>query len=249
MDVKGIIEKVVAGLVGAALLAAIGWIAGRFSSSELPSIRAEYVWLDLPNPIFPLRDQAKMAEIDRPFNLTGLGAFLGQTGLNVKVGKLTIRNTSRVRSKQIELTAKAGGFLALDPSIKGQELRKQATVNALDGEASAQFLVFTDDFYRTPTFKVIYDDKLVDVIQMVPDQFQPYLYDYVLPIVALIFIGALTVMILLFAIGVWLYSFYDPDVYIRALTPAQVKVMIEKLDAVRARFPDKLPKPEIPASS
>src|SRR5258708_1042551 len=155
MDVKGIGEKVVGGLVGAAILAAIGWAAGKFSAPELPSIRADYVWLEVPNPVFVTRDPNKMAEVDKPFNVVGLGAYLGQAGITAKIAKLTVRYNSGGRSKQIEIIATSGGLLSADPSFKGQELRKQITLNSIDGEGSVQFIVVSDaGYYKEPSVKV-----------------------------------------------------------------------------------------------
>jgi hypothetical protein len=249
MDVKGIVEKVVAGLVGAAILGAIGWAAGKFSAPELPSIRADYIWMEVPNPVFVTRDPVKYAEVDEPFGVSGLGQYLAQAGSSAKIGKLTVRNTSRVRSKKIEISAKTGGIFAADSGLKGQELRKQVTLNSLDGEGTAEFIVVSDaGFFREPSVKVIFDDKLIDVEQLVPDRFLPNLYDYVWLIITLVFLGGLVAVVLVVAIFVWLYSFYDPDVYVRGLTPAQVKAMIDKIEAIKQRFPDKMPKPEAPAA-
>ena len=72
--------------------------------------------------------------------------------------------------------------------------------------------------------------------------------DYVFPIVAILFVGAVTVLIAIIAIFVWLYSFYDPDIYVRGFTPDQVKKMMEKIDTIKQKFPEKMPKADVPAS-
>jgi hypothetical protein len=245
MDVKGIIEKVVAGLVGAAILGGIGWAAGKFSAPELPSIRADYVWMEVPNSFFVSRDPARTADLDKQFGVVGLGQFLGSTGGTAKIGKLTVRNASRVRSKQVEISAKTGGIFAVDSNIKGQELRKQVLLGSLDGEGKAEFIVLSDaGFYKEPSVKVIVDDKLIDVDQLLPDRNLPNLYDYVWIILVLVFLGATTGLILVLLIGTWFYSFYDPDIWLRNLSAGQVKDMVDKIEKIRQKFPEKLPKPE-----
>ena len=248
MDWKGIWEKVLAGVIGATILGLGSWFWGSWSAPEAPAIVSIYNAMDVPNPIPFERDPKKLADFDAAVRLPGLAKYLSGADSTFRLGTLKVKNSSRIRSKAIELSMSSGGVLRFDDGISGREFQKQTTIQSLDGMKEARFIVVSHShlFSQGVPVQLIYDNRTLDVGSF-PDLESAAFFAGGTPF-ALFFAGVgLIAVIFLVVGGVFaVVAKMNPDLEIKNMTNAQVAKMLKQLERIKEKFPEKLPKDGTP---
>lgn len=246
MDWKGVGEKLIVAIVAGAILGGAGWMLGRATAPDVPSIRADAFWIDIPNPIYPSSDTNRFSSIDKSLGVQGIGEILGRTGYEVRIGKLNIQNTSSVRSKQIEVSIQLGGIIQGSGRVKDSAFSKEIVVNPIDGNGKTSIFFATHaGLFSTAPLKVIYDDRNVDIAQVSNETMQVISQApaFIVPLVAVFgMLGLISAIVIIVALIFAVVTRFYPDVGLRNITPAMVEKMMRQLDQIKEKYPEKMPK-------
>jgi len=246
MDWKGVGEKLIVAIVAGAILGGAGWMLGRATAPDAPSIRADAFWVDIPNPVYPSSDINRFSSIDKALGVQGIGEILGRTGYEVRIGKLNIQNTSSVRSKQIEVSIQLGGMIQGSGRGKDSALLKEIVVNPIDGNGKTSIFFATHArSFSTAPLKIIYDDRNVDIAQASNETMQVINQApaFAVPLLAALgMLGLFSAVVIIAALILAVVTRFYPDVGLRNITPAMVEKMMRQLDQIKEKYPEKLPK-------
>src|ERR1022692_967577 len=104
-------KSLIAPVIVAAIIGAVGFAFGRATAPETASIDAQIKWIDVPNPLFGLATIApeKMGELDKyvqsKYKMNGASTALRKFSFvsPVRLSIITLQNTTSVRSKPVEV--------------------------------------------------------------------------------------------------------------------------------------------------
>jgi hypothetical protein len=180
-------KSVIASLIVAAIVGAVGFAFGRITAPETASIDAQIKWVDVPNPLFGLStviSPEKMSELDKyvqsKYKMNGASTALRKFSFEspVRLSIITLQNTTSVRSKPVEVEGVPGSLLFSDSTLEPQtDYVSKLKLKPFDPDGkvtvysiSAPWSIFTD--YPV---KVLHDDRKVELKSLdVSDDFMPF---------------------------------------------------------------------------
>ena len=223
MDWKGIIEKVIIAVVAGAILGIFGWILGRATAPETPSVRAQLKWVDVESDqrVYGalLKNRGDMEKaFGTVFEMTGIEKALEDIGSRLRVATLKVENNTSVRTQEVEVYIQGRGIVTSPGAVvKSTAVVSELKLKPLDPGDSTIVYILAKPWspYTSDPVRVIYDGRKVDIMgfDYLDEQ---YLFgiavtSYPILIVALLGAGVLFVVIVGAAIASELVYAMKPD--------------------------------------
>jgi hypothetical protein len=173
-------KAVIAPVLVAAIIGVGAFVWGRMTAPDAPLIDAEIQWVDVPNPITgitALIPPDKQVELDKYVqSRTGLtktsAALLKfQFSPTIRIATLSLRNTTSVRSKPIEIQGPDDSIVfALNTVDALTQYSNRVQIKPLDpdGRTSIQIISSGWSPFDDNPVKILHDDRKVDVKSVIP---------------------------------------------------------------------------------
>jgi hypothetical protein len=183
MTIQSILEKVIVAVLSAALLAGGGWFAARFFADSPQIVTAEVNMVKSPNPLALISAQ-QLKQVDAMAAAGGFGALsrnievLRYSG-SVGVGYIELRNNSRARSKEVEVSVKQGFGWSASMDGDAQSVRPDFKIKPIEpgGKSELYFVSQTIFSQGEVPVSVIHDNLRVDLqIERISTAFPGYKY-------------------------------------------------------------------------
>lgn len=259
LDWKGIVEKTIVAVMAGIILAGLAWIYAVSTSETKKAVVAEAEWIEVPNPVYTL-DRKTALELDKivgdNFGLTDLVSFMRtmSIGSATRISVLTIKNAGDTRTKDIDISAKAGAIFSSKRIDNGATVQSRIQLRPLDPKETALVYIVMPrwSFYETLPITVLNDGKLVELeLKTLAGQEWEFLRSvnankgWVAAGLFLAIIGGMTIVVT--AISAVAYTFFKKQMLIstaKSAKPKALRYWLDLIEHVRANAPDRLAEAE-----
>jgi hypothetical protein len=249
-------KSLIAPLIVAAIVGVAAFAFGRATAPETASIDAQIKWVDIPNPLFGLASlisPEKMGEIDKyvqsKYKMNGVSLALRKFSFEspVRLSIITLRNTTSVRSKPVEVEGVPGSLLfsdhTVDPQTDYVDKLKLKPFDP-DGKVTVYSISVPWSIFTEYPVKVLHDDRKVELKSLdVTDESMPFFRFAVQnPGLVAIFqiVGALSIMIMILFLPFGIAMTKSNSFRTRFTNKKEALKLKGFVDYLQAHRPDKL---------
>ncbi|WP_041801541.1 hypothetical protein [Rhodopseudomonas palustris] len=239
------------------IIGGIGTVAWQYiSAQEISYVTADMKFVETPNPFYGA-DSRQLADLEKAVSVvTGFAAsalpFRAEKFSRVAV--ITFRNFSNVRSKEVELIARDDSILystaSLDPkrAVMGRRIKLQP-IDPM--ETSVVYAVVSGWPYSVPAnISAVHDNKKLNIFsnesEDVANTFAAAVAQFPMIVTALLFAGALTIIILCISIPLQIAQAVSPKFRYWLITDALLKQHLEVIRRVEEDHPERIAKLRAP---
>lgn len=229
---------------------AVGVLLGRIQSPATPSVSAEVQWIGVPSPLFSSAFRSNESRKKLVDAISGgldeavLFGLLADTP-TMRIGVVSVSNSSNIRSKEIELSSDAVIFLSSEATKERKLSRTSITLKPLNPGATVDVAaIYPHITYRNPSVLGLHDHTKIQIYPRDLNEELAWIVKFVLSsfilsalLVVVLFLG----LVALPLVPVAIIAEYSLAFKARVTNKSEIEKMVKFLNYLKQHHQDKLP--------